>query len=182
MTRSLVLLALGLAAAPVIAADPPGQANRDALKKLNFLAGKWKGDAVIQMGPDRKATITQTEDVQYRLSGAVLVIEGVGTGKLPGQEKEGVVFNAFAVVSYDAGKKEYAMKAYLADGKATDAWLKPSDKGFEWGFTNPEQKTDIRYAMTLTDKGEWHEVGDASRDGGKTWNKFFEMTLTKVKE
>jgi hypothetical protein len=35
--------------------------------------------------------------------------------------------------------------------------------------------------MTLTEKGEWHEVGEYSLDG-KAWTKFIEMTLTRVKE
>lgn len=182
MTVRALALAAALLASPVLAADPPGQANRDALKKLDYLAGKWKGEATMQLGPNRKEVVKQTEDVEFRLGGTILVIEGVGKGKLPGQEKEGVVFNAYAVVSYDAAKKEYAMRAYRAEGVSVDASMKPGDKGFEWGFTLAEQKTDIRYKMTLTDKGEWHEVGDMSRDGGKTWNKFFEMTLTKTKE
>ena len=32
------------------AADPPGAANREAMKKLNFLAGKWAGEATIETG------------------------------------------------------------------------------------------------------------------------------------
>jgi hypothetical protein len=31
----------------------------------------------------------------------------------------------------------------------------------------------------VTEKGEWNEVGEFSRDGEK-WMQFFEMTLTKV--
>ncbi len=181
MSVRLAALVAVLVAAPVFAADPPGQANRDAMKKLDFLAGKWKGEASMTFGPTRTEKFTQTEDVEYRLGGTILVVEGVGRGKLPGKDEEGVVFNAFAVMSYDAAKKEYAVKAYRAEGVSVDAWLKMGDKKFEWGFANAEQKIDIRYAVTLTEKGEWHEVGDMSRDGGKTWNKFFEMTLTKAK-
>ncbi len=177
-----ILLLMGIGCNLSLAVDPPGHVNREALKKFDYLVGKWKGKATIQMGPERKVTLTQTEDVQYRLSGAILVIEGVGTGKMPGQDKEGVVFNAYAVLSYNAAKKEYAMKAYLSDGKATDAWFNATDGGFEWGFTNPEYKSDSRYSMKRTDKGEWNEIGEMSRDGGKTWSKFFEMTLTKLKE
>jgi hypothetical protein len=182
MTARLVLLIAAFGVTPALAADPPGQANRDALKKLDYLAGKWKGEATIQMGPGRKETLTQTEDVEYRLGGTILVVEGIGRGKLPGQDKEGVVFNAFAVLSYDAAKKEYALKAYRAEGLSVDAYVKPAAKGFEWGFKEPQRGFDIRYTMKLTDKGEWNEVGEMSMDGGKAWNKFFEMVLTKVKE
>lgn len=182
MTAHRLAVAVALLAVPVFSADPPGQANRDALKKFDYLAGKWKGEASIRMGPGDPQKIQQSEDVQYRLGGTILVIEGIGRGKLPDSDKEGVVFNAFAVVSYDPAKKEYAMKAYRMEGLSVDAWIKPADKGFTWGFTSPEPKMEIKYTMKLTDKGEWNEVGEVSRDGGKTWFKFFEMTLTKAKE
>lgn len=181
MTRPLVLLAVVLAA-PVFAADPPGQANREAMKKLDFLVGKWKGEATMTLGPDRKEKFTQTEDVEYRLGGTILVVEGVGTGKLPGQDKEGVVFNAFAVMSYDAQKKEYGVRAYRAEGVSVDGYVKPADKGLVWGFKEPQRGFDIRYTVKITDKGEWHEVGEMSMDGGKTWRHFFEMTVAKVKQ
>lgn len=181
MIRALVAVLLALVAVPAFAADPPGQANRDSMKKLDFLVGKWKGEASMLLGPSGSEKFTQTEDVKYMLEGTILTVEGVGRGKLPGKDEEGVVFNAFAVMSFDAAKKEYAVKAYRKEGVAVDAWLKMGDKKFEWGFTVPAQKIDIKYTMTLTEKGEWSEIGEMSRDG-KTWNKFFEMTLTKVKE
>ena len=182
MTRAHVTVLLVLAAVPAFAADPPGQANRDAMKKLDFLAGKWKGEATMTFGPSRTEKFTQTEAVEYRLGGTILVVEGVGTGKLPGQDKEGVVHNAFAVISYDADKKEYAVKAYKAEGVSVTGWLKVGDKKFEWGFTDPGRKIDVKYTVTLTEKGEWNEVGDSSLDGGKKWNRFYEMTVSKVKE
>ena len=179
MTR-LILPAVLLVAAPALA-QQPGAANREAMKKLDYLAGQWKGDATITQGKEGKQTIQQTEDVEYRLGGTVLLIEGKGTGKLAGQDKEGLVFNALAVVSYDAEAKRYAIKAYRAEGQSVDAILTLTEKGFVWGFVEPRRKTSVRYTMTRTDKGEWHEVGEFSPDG-KEWTKFMEMTLTRVKE
>lgn len=182
MTRVALPVVFLLAAVPA-AAQPPGAANREALKKLDFLAGKWKGDATVTLGPMGKQAVSQTEDVQYRLGGTVLLIEGKGTGKLPGKDKEGVVFNALAVVSHDAQSGKYSIKAYRAEGQSVEATLTLSDsgKGFVWGFKEPTRGTEVRYTMTLTDKDQWHEVGEYTLDG-KAWTKFIEMTLTRVKE
>lgn len=182
MTRLALPVVFLLAAVPAAAQPPDGKASREALKKLDFLAGKWTGDATFARGKD-KQTIKQTEAVEYRLGGTVLLIEGKGTGKLPGQDKEGVVFNALAVVSHDAQSGKYSIKAYRAEGQSVDATLTLSDggKGFVWGFKEPTRGTEVRYTMTLTDKGEWHEVGEYTLDG-KAWTKFIEMTLTRVKE
>lgn len=183
MTR-VALLAVFLVAAVPAAAQPPGAANQEALKKLDFLAGKWAGDATVTLG--RKGTqmaVRQTEHIEYRLGGTVLLIEGKGTGKRAGQDKEVTLFNALAVISYDAQSGKYSIKAYRAEGMSVDAPLTLADggKGFVWGFKEPTRGTEIRYTMTLTDKGEWREVGEYSPDG-KAWTKFIEMTLTRVKE
>jgi hypothetical protein len=150
------------------------------MKKLDFLAGKWNGEATVTRGKD-KLSLKQTEDVEFRLGGTVLLIEGKGTGKRAGQDKEELVFNALAVISYDPEAKRYAIKAYRAEGQSVDAILTLTDKGFVWGFKDPQRGTQVRYTMKLTDKGEWHEVGEYSPDG-KAWTQFFEMTLTRVKE
>ncbi len=159
----------------------PGDANREAMKKLDYLAGKWKGEAKITLGPGGAKTLTQTEDVQFRLNGTVLLVEGVGRGKLPDKDEEGVLFNALGVMSFDAETKKYRIKAYRAEGQSTDAELTPTEKGFVWGFKEPKRGVEMKYTMTLTPKGEWSEVGEYTLDG-KTWTKFIEMTLTRVKE
>jgi hypothetical protein len=38
----------------------------------------------------------------------------------------------------------------------------------------------MRFTVRLNEKGQWFEVGEFSRDG-KAWQKFFEMTLERVK-
>lgn len=173
-------LAVLVLAAGAASAQQPAPANKAELKKLDYLAGKWKGEATIFRG--KEATkLTQTEDVQYRLGGTVLLIEGTGRGKLPGKDEEGVLFNALAVVSYDAQAKKHKIKAYRMEGTSVDADMTVTEKGFVWGFTPPDGKVQVRYTMTVTEKGEWHEVGEFSTDG-KAWTKFIEMTLTRVKE
>lgn len=187
MPRLRLFVLLALAAAPGAAlARPPeaGAANREALKRFEFLAGKWQGKASVSTGPGAPVPVTQTEEVRFKLNGTVLLIEGTGVGRLPGSDKDGVVFNALAVLSYNAASKEYKIRAHRMEGTSVDASVKPHDtgRGFDWGFEVPGQKVEIKYTMTLTPDGKWHEVGRVSRDAGKTWLPFFEMTLTRVKE
>lgn len=182
MARSmLIATATGIFCITMAAAQEPGAANRVAMKKFGYLVGKWSGEATYSLGPNGKTTVRQSEDVQFKLDGTTLLVEGTGRGKLPGKDEEGVVFNALAIMSFDAATKKYAINAHTKEGRSTTAELTPTEKGFGWGFKDPARGTQIRYTMTLTDKGEWHEVGDYSTDG-KAWTRFFEMTLTKVKE
>jgi hypothetical protein len=56
-----------------------------------------------------------------------------------------------------------------------------TEKGFAWGFKDAQSGIEVRYTMTFTPKGEWHETGQYTQDG-KNWSQFIEMTLTRVKE
>jgi len=179
MTRLAVVITV-LAVSPAVA-QPPGAANREAMKKLDYLVGKWKGEATVRAGPSETKTLTQTENVQFRLDGVVLLVEGIGRGKLPGKDEEGVLFNALGVMSYDAQAKKYKVKAYRSEGQSVDADMTLTEKGFIWGFKEPQRGLEVKYTMTVTPKGEWHEIGEFSQDA-KTWTKFIEMTLTRVKE
>jgi hypothetical protein len=53
---------------------PDLQVQRAAMRKLSFLVGKWAGEARLLRGPDRWVTVAQTEEVQYKLDGLILVI------------------------------------------------------------------------------------------------------------
>jgi hypothetical protein len=178
MNRLALAIAL-LVSVPAFA-QQPGVANREAMRKLDYLAGKWKGNASTTLGKETKQ-LTQTEDVQFKLGGVVMAVEGIGRGKLPGKDEEGILFHAYAVMSYDAQAKKYKVKAYRAEGQSVDADLSLTEKGFIWGFKQPERGVEVKYTMTLTPQGEWNEIGEYSLDG-KSWTKFIEMTLTRVKE
>jgi hypothetical protein len=61
------------------------------------------------------------------------------------------------------------MRAYRMDGMYVDPKITIEDKGYTWEFEVPGRA--FRYTMKLNDKGQWHEVGEVSMDGGKTWRK-----------
>jgi len=64
------------------AQQPPSSSidvQREAMRKLSFLAGHWSGPVTIVRGPDEALHLTQTEDVEYKLDGLVLLISGKST-------------------------------------------------------------------------------------------------------
>src|SRR5213083_453298 len=67
----------------VFAAEQPTSKDvqRREMKKLDWFVGHWKGTGWIQMGPQRRHEFTQTETIEAKLDGLVLVIEGSGKAK-----------------------------------------------------------------------------------------------------
>ena len=163
---SILFAALGSAQQP-----PNLPAQRDAMKKLAFLAGKWSGDATVRRGQNETVKVKQTEEVQFKLGGLVLLIEGTGRNPDTGD----VMFNALATIAYDEAAKVYHFRAYN-DGRYLDTELKVPENGFEWGFK--AGPADVRFVMRLNDKGEWVETGDV-KFGDNPPQRTFEMTLRK---
>lgn len=160
---------LSLAAAPVAAqtADPAMlQAERDALAKLAWMDGNWRGEAVTGTGPTAHH-VTQTERIGPLLGGTVKLLEGKGFNA-----DGSVGFNAFGVLSYDPPSKRYTLHSY-AQGHAGDFVLTPTGNGYVWEI--PTGAMTIRYTATLHD-GTWTEVGDQIV-AGQPPRRFFEMNL-----
>jgi len=60
------------------------EAQRTAMKKLDFLVGEWSGQASAARGPGVVVELEQSEVAQFKLDGLVLMIEGVGRTKSDG--------------------------------------------------------------------------------------------------
>jgi hypothetical protein len=73
---------------------PDVDAQRAAMKKLSFLVGKWSGEARTFRVPGQPVELTQTEEVEYKLDGLILIIEGVGRTKSDGR----VVLQALGIL------------------------------------------------------------------------------------
>lgn len=161
--------------------DPKAIAvQQEAMKKLTFLVGQWKGESWTEFVPGQRQMSQGTETIQNKLNGLLVVIEGVHQRKVADKGAGDVVHHAFGVVSYDEKGKRYRFQAYTDRGNYTEAEARVGDGKLEWGFRIP-QFGEVRYTITLTEKGQWFEIGEVSADG-KEWRKFFEMTLDRVKE
>jgi hypothetical protein len=151
---------------------PNADAQRAEMKKLESLAGQWKGSGWIVQQDGKRETFTGTETVQPKLGGLALLVEG----KFSNTEGK-VIHETLAVLAFDAKAKGYRFRTYLASGMSGEHDFKLLVDGFEWGFQFPTGT--VRYIIK-TNNDAWLETGEFSRDG-KTWTKFFEMKLDKVK-
>lgn len=145
-------------------------AQSEAMSKLKFMDGVWRGPAWTIVPSGEKHTITQTERIGPFLDGAIKMIEGRGynpDGK--------VSFNAFGVVSFNPMTKSYNFHSY-AQGNAGDFVFVPTEKGYVWEI--PAGPITIRYTADIG-KNTWREVGDRIAPG-KEPVRFFEMNLKRI--
>lgn len=148
------VLSFSLSLAAQQPATNSADVQREAMRKLSFLAGHWSGPVSIVRGPGEPLHLTQTEDVEYKLDGLVLLIEGKSTsadGK--------VAFSALATIAYDDASHTYHFRAFH-DGYYLDTELSVPANGFSWGFT--AGPAHIVNTMHLTDKAEWDEVTEVT--------------------
>lgn len=151
-------------------ADEAANAQRAAMAKLAFLVGTWSGSVSVRQGPGEPMHLTQTEHVQTKLDGLILLIEGSS------RDADGkVLFQALATVSYDSAAAAYRFRAYN-DGRYLDTELKVPDAGFSWGYQAGPALISNR--MHLTDAGEWAETTDAAISSGAP-RRSVEMLLKK---
>jgi hypothetical protein len=155
---TLLLIAFMISFSLTLVAQQPVSssvdAQREAMRKLSFLAGHWAGPVTIFRGTGEPLHLTQTEDVEYKLDGLVLLIEGRSTSA-NGQ----VQFSALATIAYDDTSHRYRFRAYN-DGHYLDTELSVMGHGFSWGFTSGP--AHIVNNMQLNGQGEWNEFTEAT--------------------
>lgn len=175
MLRSLflctALLAPCMAQTPRV---PDLEAQRAAMKKLDFLVGQWSGEARILRASGEPLELVQTEEAQYKLDGLILTIEGIGRTKSDGK----AALQAFGIVSYDDEAGAYHMRAYN-DGRylETEVKLNENGKGIAWGFALGEIKTSS--VLRINEKGEWTELHEITI-GSQPTRKFMEVTVSRM--
>lgn len=170
---AMLLLAGAWSAALAQAPMDPAKliaAQQEAMVKLSFMDGVWRGPAWTILPSGAKHSITQTERIGPFLDGSVKVIEGRG------YDADGMVaFNAFGTISFDPAKGAYTLHSY-AQGRVGDFVLTPAADGYVWEI--PAGPVTIRYTAVIKD-GAWREVGDRIMPG-KDPIRFFEMNLKRV--
>lgn len=177
LVLSIALFAIAAAAQeqprpPMTRPDPAEQIK--AMGKLDFLIGNWEGEGWMDFGGTR-ANFHGTEVVQRKLNGVTLLVEGSFFAKRESGEPF-PVHTTLGVISFDPQQKNYRFQSWLAQGTSGERELTVLDRGFQWEMRNP--RGVVRYTTTISEKGEWVEIGERSADG-TNWQKFFEMTLRK---
>lgn len=166
---------LAIASVPAVAQNPYDPAvriaaQREAMGRLAFMDGVWRGPAWTVTTAGRRE-LTQTERIGAFLDGAIRVIEGRG------YEQDGTVgFNALGVISFDPRSRTYRMSSW-AMGQAGDFPLALTETGYVWEVPAGPAAT-IRYTATIRD-GSWREVGERIVAGAAPVQ-IFEMNLRRV--
>jgi hypothetical protein len=80
------------------------------------------------------------------------------------------------VIWWDPAASRFEMFAMRAGGPPIRTQPTVEENRLVWGFQ--DRGATIRFTLTRTPAGQWHEVGEWSTDGA-AWTQFFEMTLTR---
>lgn len=144
------------------------------MQKLAFLVGKWSGEACILQGPVQSLDLYQTEEVQYKLDGLLLVIEGVGRSKSDSL----LALQAFGLISFDHESTTYTMRA-CNDGRFLESEVRLLDEpnAISWGFSLGPFKTQS--VLRINARGEWTELAELTVGSGPP-KKRLELTVRRV--
>lgn len=137
------------------------------------LIGNWAGEGWTMLGPDNRVEFTQTEIIEAKANGHVVVVEGFGTNKETGV----LTFQSFGLFSFDLINNKYQFTAYQTSGYSVSVEPELSDDGFRWGFDTGRGL--VRFTAQITETN-WSQIGEFSPDGGENWFQNFEMNLTKT--
>jgi len=148
-------------------------AQRAAMKKLGFLAGKWVGEARLLRGPGEPLVLVQTEEAQFKLDGLILEIEGIGRTKSDNK----AVLQALGIISFDDEMGTHHMRAFN-DGRflETDVKLHEDGKGLTWGFALGPIRTSS--VLRINEKDEWTELAEITIDSQPA-RKLLELTVRR---
>jgi hypothetical protein len=145
------------------------------MNRLAFLEGSWQGQGWHQAGPDaERRHFTQTENIQPRLDGQLLIIEGCGRAA---DDPERVIHRALAVVFYDTAEARYRWAAF-SRGSHLDTELTLDNTSIEWS-AQPAPQTLMRYRADITGD-QWDETARLSTDHGTTWTTTLHMQLHRL--
>src|SRR5262249_7152800 len=153
---------------------PDLNAQRTAMKKLEFLVGKWNGEARLLRGSEQWMDMHQSEEAQYKLDGLILVIEGVGRTTSDGHS----VLQALGVISFDDETATYHMRAFN-DGRFLESEVKllSPDKAISWGFALGQITT--KSVLRINENGEWTELAEI-QIGSELPKTLLELTVRRV--
>ncbi len=180
MIKNLILIVLLPFLFKNLSAQTAKNLNREGMKKISILAGKWEGDAVYYRARGESTKFKMEENIQWKLDSLVLLFDG--TGKLNNDANKGTVaFQALSILSYQGDSEQYKYRVYLEDGRNADVIFKQiAENNFEWNMDVPSGK--MKYDLLIDPASmRWNEKGYFSKDG-ITWSVFFEMNLYKEKK
>ena len=184
-TRFITLFSLivALAATPATAQPanqswaPPAPVVREAMTKLDWLKGEWRGEG-WRNTPEGHENFATHERVESEVDGLVLLLHGRGWAlHEDGTKDDAAEHIALGVLSYDAYRKSYIFDSYVKEGYQTRGTPSVGDNEFRWSHP-AGPGAEMRYHARLNDAGEWFETGERCVENVCT--PFLEMRLKKI--
>ena len=153
-----ILLAV---AAAQQSAEPNLELQRQAMRKLTPLAGKWSG-ATRWFTLDTTIELSFTEEVQYEGNGLVLRMHSSGR-RSDGQ----MMLGSTNLISYDDQSGKY--RIHLAQNKDEGLISVDEDgKGLTIDFPTAQKQT-TRSQIRINEEGYWTEMHWVTEESGKPW-------------
>lgn len=139
------------------------ETEKQALQKLSFLIGDWKGDS-FSYGKDGVKKVTVEERVNYIMNGNLIQLNV----KSPW-------IQLHTIISYNVKDKKYYYYPFSKKGNKQGYKGEIVDGKFMVYFNDTRRLT-----FTKTKKGEFHEFGERLVNGN--WEKYFEDVLQPRKK
>ena len=143
------------------------------MQRLSFLTGSWSGEAHVQRGAGEVITLQQSENVEYKLDGLVLVIEGAGRAQTEWQPS----LQALGIISYDDATGAYRIRAWN-DGRflESEVQLLEDGKSLRWGFGVGEIRSNS--LLQIDKDGKWTEKAELII-GSQSPRKLMDLTVRR---
>jgi hypothetical protein len=150
---------------------PDVEAQREAMRALARLVGKWSGSVRI-FRPSGEIELIQTEEASFKLDGLLFTIEGIGRSELDA----GPALWALGIISYDDEARAYRMLAFN-DGRWLETEVAVADDGreFRWGFSVENVQTSS--VLRIDGSGDWTESHEI-RIGAQPPKKLMELRVS----
>ena len=132
--------------------------EKEAMAKLSFLMGNWKGESNAYLPDGNKKTIEVVARVQYEMDGNLLVLN-VKSSSL----------QLHTVINYDLKGQQYFYTPFTKKGGNKYRGEYVDGRFLVW-FSDTRRLTFER-----TEAGLFHEYGENLKDG--KWSKYFEDLL-----
>ena len=177
-----LLAFLTLVAGPAPAQFPGVDVDeqRRQMAALSVMHGQWLGQGERYLPDGSSYRFTQTLEIRPESGGLITTIAGQSLRHLQALEDRLGMRpgnGSFAVLTYDEERRDYLFRSFgfglLVEARADFV----SDRVFRWTVPGPVM---LRFTIDLTRDGVWDELGERSRDGGKTWQPTNRLTAYRV--
>ena len=150
------------------------------LKQVQVMEGTWIGEGWIMGGAGKRMRFQQTEIINSKVNGNVLMIEGLGYAIEDSVVTDRVIHDVVGMISINPTSGNATMLSILEkQGRSEVELYRLGGKNvFRWSIKSPYNGATVRFTDDLTNPNEWHEIGEVATGQGQ-WYQFFEMTLTK---